>query len=490
MPDDSPILSMPYILPAQAQKHVTHNEALRILDVIVQMVVQDRTRTEPPITAQEGDRHIVAPAATGAWSGQTGKIALREHGQWSFFAPLAGWRAHVLGEQQLVTFDGTQWQSAAEQPLEVAQLGVSATPDAINRFSVNSAATLLNHAGSGHQVKINKAAAADTASLLFQNNFSGHAEMGLAGNNNFALKVSADGTNWTEALRTEATSGRVNLPAGASLPNGSAAIPSISFTGDGDTGLFRPAEDQIGLAAGGVTRALLSASALQIHVPVSGSAVTQTAVDTTAGRLLKVGDYGLGTVFASFTGDVDTLVANGFYRLGTGAFSTASPAPGLGGGQYIRHLTWNEPAMHQTLYSFGPIPRVFERIKFSGNWSTWREAFNAGSILGTVSQSGGIPTGRVIERGSNANGEFVRLADGTQTCWRTLTAATGAGVAWTFPAVFSVAPVVTGNAIAAAQTAVVLDAAPSATAVTLSARGTNDARRADAMHVMAIGRWF
>ena len=83
-----------------------------------------------------------------------------------------------------------------------------------------------------------------------------------------------------------------------------------------------------------------------------------------------------------------------------------------------------------------------------------------------------------------------RLADGTQMCWRTLTGATGAGVGWTFPAVFVAAPVVTGGAVATVQSAVVLDAAPSATACTLSARGTNDARRADVMHLAALGRWF
>ncbi|WP_371068358.1 DUF2793 domain-containing protein, partial [Salmonella enterica] len=42
------------ILPAQAQKHVTHNEALRILDIIVQLAVLDRTRSAAPATPAEG----------------------------------------------------------------------------------------------------------------------------------------------------------------------------------------------------------------------------------------------------------------------------------------------------------------------------------------------------------------------------------------------------------------------------------------------------
>jgi len=46
----------------------------------------------------------------------------------------------------------------------------------------------------------------------------------------------------------------------------------------------------------------------------------------------------------------------------------------------------------------------------------WREVFDTGNLLGTVSQSGGNPTGAVIEAGSNANGDYVRFADGTQIC--------------------------------------------------------------------------
>jgi len=41
------------------------------------------------------------------------------------------------------------------------------------------------------------------------------------------------------------------------------------------------------------------------------------------------------------------------------------------------------------------------------------QAYVRSNILGTVSESGGIPTGAIIERGSNANGEFVKYADGT-----------------------------------------------------------------------------
>ena len=57
---NSALLNLPYILPAQAQKHVTHNDALRALDAIVHLAVLDRDIASPPASPQEGDRYIVA----------------------------------------------------------------------------------------------------------------------------------------------------------------------------------------------------------------------------------------------------------------------------------------------------------------------------------------------------------------------------------------------------------------------------------------------
>lgn len=42
--------------------------------------------------------------------------------------------------------------------------------------------------------------------------------------------------------------------------------------------------------------------------------------------------------------------------------------------------------------------------------------YRRGNILGVVAQSGGIPTGAIIESGSNANGRYTKYADGTMIC--------------------------------------------------------------------------
>ena len=54
--DQTPNLQLPYIAPSQAQKHVTHNEAIRALDALVQLCVVNRTLTEPPSEPREGIR--------------------------------------------------------------------------------------------------------------------------------------------------------------------------------------------------------------------------------------------------------------------------------------------------------------------------------------------------------------------------------------------------------------------------------------------------
>ncbi|KAB2846219.1 MAG: DUF2793 domain-containing protein, partial [Hyphomicrobiaceae bacterium] len=64
MADQTPNLSLPYIIAAQAQKHVTHNEALRTLDAVVQLSVLDKDLSAPPVSPLDGDRYIVAAGAS------------------------------------------------------------------------------------------------------------------------------------------------------------------------------------------------------------------------------------------------------------------------------------------------------------------------------------------------------------------------------------------------------------------------------------------
>ena len=204
---NSPNLALPYIEAAQAQKHVTHNEALRQLDVLVQAAVINRVLTVAPATPNDGDRYIPAAGSTGAWTGRDGTIAAYQDGAWAFYQPRAGWLAWCIAEAAILYHTGTAWAVASGSLQNVALVGVNATADATNKLAVRSAATLFDNIGNGHQLKLNKAAASDTASLLYQDGYSGRAEMGLAGDDDFRLKVSPDGSTWRVALKLDRSSG-------------------------------------------------------------------------------------------------------------------------------------------------------------------------------------------------------------------------------------------------------------------------------------------
>ncbi|WP_373049927.1 DUF2793 domain-containing protein [Thalassovita aquimarina] len=270
-------------------------------------------------------------------------------------------------------------------------LGIGSVSDPTNRLSVAAEASLFSHEGNDHRIKVNKAGTADTAALLFQSNWTGHAEMGLAGDTRFSVKVSADGSAWQEALAID------------------------------------PALQSISLAPAGMERLRLKDTELALNVPISGAAVQSSATDTTAGRL----------------------------------------------------------ALAQ--HAYGP-----------------------GNLLGGVAQMAGVPTGAVIEQGSNANGHYMRLADGTQICWHEFTETglavttaygslyrSGTIAAPTFPAAFaSAAGLVTvfrGHFATNIDGWLVANGVPSATALTVgSLRAISAISRTEDFrwHYLAIGRWF
>lgn len=203
-------LKLPYLDAAQAQKHVTHNEALLLLDALVHCAVEDRGLTAPPPSPVEGARYLVAAEASGAWSGRDGALAIWQDGAWTFQAPVAGMLLFVKSEGVLLLHDGAGFRAPlARTPL----LGINMLANETRRLSVASESTLLDHAGGDHRMTINKASEADTASVIFQDGYSGRAEIGLAGSDAFSLKVSADGTAWQEAIAVDPATGHVGIGA-------------------------------------------------------------------------------------------------------------------------------------------------------------------------------------------------------------------------------------------------------------------------------------
>jgi len=106
---DTVNLGLPLLAAAQAQKHVTVNEALIKLDTVAQMRVRADDWEVPNAVSTEGEAHVVGPIASGVWAGQSGKVAVYFNGGWIFMTPQTGWRAwnSVLGAE--IVFDGVDW---------------------------------------------------------------------------------------------------------------------------------------------------------------------------------------------------------------------------------------------------------------------------------------------------------------------------------------------------------------------------------------------
>lgn len=210
---------MPFIKPSQAQKHVTHNEALRILDVLTQLAVISDDQSAPPTDPADGARYIVDVGGTGDWSGHDGEVALYETGSWRFFVPRVGWRAFVIGREALVVHDGTDWidlDSAEVQEIEAFGLGMIAPPETPFSAKLNAAlwtALYQPDGGDGALVKtLNKEATGNDLGFVFQQDFETRAILGLFGNDNLRLATSPDGTSFFDGLSIDSATGIVDQP--------------------------------------------------------------------------------------------------------------------------------------------------------------------------------------------------------------------------------------------------------------------------------------
>lgn len=219
--DQTPHLALPYLAAAQAQKHVTVNEALARLDALVAVSVAGPVADAPPQAPVEGARYAIGRAPEAAWADRAGAIATWRDGEWEFLAPPSGLIVHDASTGALLVHDGEGFAALAGagpgagggsgESLE--RLGINAPADDPNRLAVASDASLFTHEGGDHRLAINKAGPGDTASLVLQQGYSGRAEIGLAGNDRLAFKVSPDGAAWREAIAVDPATGHVGINA-------------------------------------------------------------------------------------------------------------------------------------------------------------------------------------------------------------------------------------------------------------------------------------
>lgn len=211
-------LAFPLIEEEQAQKHLTHNEALVILDDLVHLAVLDIDRATPPAGPAEGDRYLVAAGATGAWENAVGKIAAWRSSEWEFYTPRAGWSMYVVDEGERYRFDGASWIATRPTTLQnIDRLGIGTTADAANPLSAKLNAILFTartdaEGGDGNlYYTMNKETAAGDLGYVFQTGYVTKAQVGTFGSDRFRIAVSADGTLFQNALVIDNATGIVEL---------------------------------------------------------------------------------------------------------------------------------------------------------------------------------------------------------------------------------------------------------------------------------------
>ncbi|MGN6689383.1 MAG: DUF2793 domain-containing protein [Sphingopyxis sp.] len=108
--------SLPLLAMAQAQKEVTHNEALTLLDALVHAAVEDGPLGTPPADPGPGQCWLVGSGASGGWTGRANHIAIWSDGGWRFVAPRAGMRVVRLSDGGWLHCAGGEWSLPGSVP--------------------------------------------------------------------------------------------------------------------------------------------------------------------------------------------------------------------------------------------------------------------------------------------------------------------------------------------------------------------------------------
>lgn len=107
-------LALPLVAAAQAQKHVTVNEAFERIDALSQLTLASASTTVPPSNPGDGAVYAVPVGAVNEWSAEVGKLAVFLNGGWDFVSPAIGWRAWVQDLGVPAVFTGVDWVAGAQ----------------------------------------------------------------------------------------------------------------------------------------------------------------------------------------------------------------------------------------------------------------------------------------------------------------------------------------------------------------------------------------
>jgi hypothetical protein len=100
---------LPYLSAGQAQKELTHNEALALIDMALHASAVSMGTNAPPSSPAPGACWIVGAEPTGAWAGQAQALACWTPSGWRFLAPRTGMRVWLEDQQLWVERRASDW---------------------------------------------------------------------------------------------------------------------------------------------------------------------------------------------------------------------------------------------------------------------------------------------------------------------------------------------------------------------------------------------
>jgi hypothetical protein len=245
------------------------------------------------------------------------------------------------------------------------------------------------------------------------------------------------------------------------------------------------------VAWGGITGTLTNQTDLQaaLDAKLNLSARQTSATDTTVGALLTVGAFGLGATGNQINvTDANLATTTGFYSTSSPFTNSPTASP-----YYIITQSYDASRSQIATTAGGSTGLLYIRAFDGASWGAWRQIYHQGSILGTVSQTGGTPTGALMEYGTNANGAYWRYAGGMQVCTYSTGLITGDGGVkqelWNYPADFIEVPRIAVSWVLESNISYIVTA-QGVGAISATLFAIPDTGATGRIHATLTGRWF
>ena len=183
---DTPVYGLTELVSGQAIPETTVNEYVRNLEQGARWFgrVKDRDENDPPGSPADGDCYLVAAIATGAWTGQEGKIAFYMSTAWEFITVLEGDGAWFADENIAAVYNGATWDALAtggSYTDEMAQ-------DAVGTIMTDTGLAVVTYNDATPSIDVNVPAASSATTNSGSSATEAVTPDGLAGSN-FGMKT-------------------------------------------------------------------------------------------------------------------------------------------------------------------------------------------------------------------------------------------------------------------------------------------------------------